>query len=636
MQNIYGDGLMNPRKFTHEKRHPVEKNVKDLTYKDLAKMARNEAEAFATNIIGEAPCYRTGSEVRYYKNQSLRVFISGPKQGRYSSFADDSARGDLFDLWRYVRGGNPHDAVMGYKNFAGLIDNKSQKTVKIDRGPSQEEIKLQEQKDIAKRMRTAQWIWKNASPKNGRDEGLAYLRGRGITIEPSSDAVRFRKISTQDLEKMGVKSDEIPKTPVTSIIFKATNGKGEISAVQQILITEGKKVAFDNPKRTNGYLVGASVLLGEVKEGKLAIAEGPETALSIHQATGIATMITLGTSNFTNISVPGNVDTMIIASDMDKSGVGLGSSLKAAQYWSRNGVNKAGIALPRLEEGDCNDVLQNEGNEAVAQVIETAFFPVKTRHDEVVLVTPDSRVAFHAWMKTGVSTSVRIPPVNKNTGKRIVNLDSAIEEHQKIAFLIGRKGFEFDTEYTEKHREDVKLIHVTDDSEEFLSSAKTAGYVESVIQQADIYAPQGIGQDDPVAITLRRKDADVLCAAGHMAIAVRATEVDSVDLSFMKGRNAIITPVGKGSSIDGTLEDRLNETGAETTRFTWQIFRPSKTGLEIVRNDIPKNYGAAEAVSEGWKGVAMGHLLLISELNRAQLERSSVQENSKPRDQVEL
>jgi hypothetical protein len=127
----------------------------------------------------------------------------------------------------------------------------------------------------------------------------------------------------------------------------------------------------------------------------------------------------------------------------------------------------------------------------------------------------------------------------------------------------------------------------------------------------------------------------VLCAAGHMAIAVRATEVDTVDLSFMKGRKAIIAPVGKGNSIDRALEDRLNETGAETTRLTWQIFRPSKTGLEIVRNDIPKNYGAAEAVSEGWKGVAMGHLLLISELNKAQIERSSIQEKPKSRDHLE-
>jgi hypothetical protein len=203
-----------------------EKNVKDLTFKDLAKMAREEAEAFATHIIGEAPTYRTGREVRYYENQSLVVFISGPKQGRYKSFADDQARGDLFDLWRYVRGGTPHDAVMGYKNYAGLDTAKGTETVKMNRGPSPEEVRRQEEKDIADRMRKAQWIWKNASPTEGREEGLTYLRNRGITIEPDSDTVRFRKLTQNDLGKMGVKPADMPADPVVSVIFKATNDLG--------------------------------------------------------------------------------------------------------------------------------------------------------------------------------------------------------------------------------------------------------------------------------------------------------------------------------------------------------------------------------------------------------------------------
>lgn len=609
----------------------MEKNVKDLTFADLAKRARNEAEAFATYIIGDKPRYRSSREVRFYENQSLVVFISGSKQGKFKSFVDDSptARGDLFDLWRYVRGGSPHDAVMGYKSFAGLVDADPNTKVVVNNGPSKEELERQEKEDIAKKMRTASWIWKNASPTDGREEGLKYLKGRGITIEPNPETVRFRTLSKADLEKMGITGKAVPDTPVTSIIFKATNNKGQISAVQQILTTNGVKANKNNPelenvKRTNGNLIGASVLLGEIGEdGKMIMAEGPETALSLHQATGIATMITLGTSNYTNVFIPKSVKTLIIATDMDKSGVGLGAALKAAQHWSRHGIENVGIAIPRTEDGDFNDILQAKGNDAVAQAVKKAFFPERTRNDEVVLVTPDSRVAFHAWMKTGVTTNVRIPPKNKITGKRVVNLDSAIEEHQKIAFLVGRKGFEFDREYLDKSRQDVRLIEVPDDSEAFLKHAKEPDYVQNIIQQADIYAPKGLGSKEPVAITLRRKDADALSEAGHMAIALRASEVEHLNLSFMNGRKAIIAPVGKGVSADDSLEDKLKEAGANTTRLTWQIFRPIQKGFEVVRSDIPQTYGAAEAVAEGWKGKAMADLLLISELNRAQIQHAN-------------
>jgi len=609
----------------------LEKNVKDLTFNDLAKMARDESEAFATHIIGEAPTHRSGREVRYYENQSLVVFISGQKQGRFKSFTDESARGDLFDLYRYVRGGSNHDAVMGYKRYAGLDHTDPGQTVEIKRGPTPEEIKRQEEKDIADRMRKAQWIWEKASKTEGREEGLAYLRNRAITVEPDADVVRFRKLDRNSLLKMGVKEHEIPSTPVVSIMFKATNSKGEISAVQQILTSDGKKLRCDNPKKTNGSLIDASVKIGEPSEdGTLIIAEGPETTLSLHQATGLPCAITLGTSNYTNMDMPSWVKTLIVASDMDESGVGLGSALKAAQHWISNGVEKAGIALPRIASGDFNDVHQQSGDAAVERAVEKTFFPDRVRNDDALLVTPDAKVAFHAWMRTGVSTVVRIPPLQRGSAERSpINLDSVIDSSKKSVILVGKTGFSFDKDYVEKNRQDVQLIEIEDDAEGFLARAHTDGYVQEVVQLADIYAPQGVGTKEPMAITLRRRDADALIEAGHKAIAIRPTEAGNIDLSFMKGRKAIVAPVGKGTSIDAVLCDRLDDAGADTTRLTWQIFHPTPKGLSIVRDDIPKTYGAAEAVAEGWKGKAMGDLLLISELNKAQIHLSApVEQNA--------
>lgn len=601
----------------------TQKDAKDLTFTDLAKMARDEAEAFSTHIIGEAPRYRTGREVRYLENQSLVVFISGNRQGKFKSFLDEEAKGDLFDLWRYIRGGNNHDAVMGYKAFAGIDQTSANQKVEVNKGPSKEELEKAEAQDIAKRKQTAQWIWRNASKTEGRDEAIEYFKGRSINFVPDSDTVRYKKLTKHDLEKMNIKPEHIPSDPVTSIIFKATNEKGELCAVQQILVSCGKKLACDNPKRTNGYLIGSSVKFGDVKSAKkIAMAEGPETAMSVHQATGLPTEVTLGTSNFTNIHIARSVDTLIIATDMDESGVGLASSLKAAQFWARNGIENTGIAIPRLDVGDFNDVAQAKGDEAVAKMIDTAFFPDRVRQDDVVLVTADSKVAFHAWVQSGISTAVRIPPINPKTGERSpINLDAAVSEEHKIVFVVNKDGFKIDSEYMEKHRKGVTIIVCDEEADAFLLNVRNAGYIRNLLEPADIYDPKGRGTTEPLAITLRRKDADALIDAGHRAVAIRPSESDQVDLSFMKGRKAIVAPLGKGTSADQTLFDRLAAAGAEVTKLTWQIFHPTADGLKIVRDDIPKTYGAAEAVAEGWCGKAMGDLLLISELNKAQISK---------------
>ena len=599
----------------------MEKQVKDLTFSDLAKMARQDAEAFATDIIGEGPTYRNGREVRYYENQSLSVGISGSKQGRYQSFTDDNVSGDLFDLHRYVRGGTPHDAAQRYKSFAGLIQSAPNERVLLKKGPTEEEVRRQEEKDIAERKGKAAWIWKNASITDGRDEGLAYLRGRGITTVPDTDTVRFRKLTSKDLEKMKVDPKDIPATPVVAVIFRAQDADGKTSAVQQVLTTNGRKVSFPMPKRTNGSMMGSSVnFAGSHDATKQLVAEGPETSMSLHEATGLNTKCTLGTSNYTNISVSKEVDTLIFGTDIDANNIGLAATLRAVQFWSRRGVANVGIAIPRLSLGDFNDVHQRDGADAVKKAVDHAFFPDKIRHDDVILVTPDARVAFHAWKKTGVSTAVKIPPVSRTDGSQPdINLDTVLEDHHRTVIIVESDAIKIDTSNVEKTRPDIMIIRSDDDCAVFLENAKTEGYIDALVSKADIYSPSAISDTGAIAITSRRKDADALVGAGHNAIAIRPSVVADIDLSFLDKKKVIIAPVGTGGAFESKLASRLEEQGNDVQRLAWQIFHPTPTGLTIVRDHIPKGYGAAEAVNEGWKGKAMKDLLLISKMNRDQL-----------------
>lgn len=273
-------------------------------------MLRGDPERFASALLGEEPTMRAGTNVRYLENQSLVVNVAGPSQGRFYSFTDSETKGDMIDLVRWHHGladdkAGRHEALEIAKHHLGISDNRID-PAKLPPEKSDEERRKEIEADEAKRIRTANWIWKKGSVTQGREEGMAYLKGRGITCNIPGNTLRFRKLTPADLKKMGVAEADIPKTPVTSLIFAARNKDGQITAVQQILTTQGKKVTFDNPKRTNGHMPGASVMLGDpTSSHRMTLVEGPETALSVFQATGIPTRSHLGPATSPGSPFPG-------------------------------------------------------------------------------------------------------------------------------------------------------------------------------------------------------------------------------------------------------------------------------------------------------------------------------------------
>ena len=53
---------------------------------------------------------------------SLKVCLSGTYAGQWRDWASDSDHGDLLDLWRFVKGLTPADAVKAAKSFLGIVD----------------------------------------------------------------------------------------------------------------------------------------------------------------------------------------------------------------------------------------------------------------------------------------------------------------------------------------------------------------------------------------------------------------------------------------------------------------------------------------------------------------------------------
>jgi len=609
--------------------------TKKATIPEISRMLKGDPERFASALLGEEPVTRSGTNVRYFENGSLVVNVSGPSQGRFYSFTDSDAKGDMIDLVRWHHGladdkSGRHEALEIAKHHLGISDGRIDPS-KLPKEKSQEERRAEIEADEAKRIRTANWIWKKGSETQGKEEGLAYLRGRGITCDVPPNVLKFRKLSPADLEKMGVARNDIPKTPVVSLIFAARNKEGQITAVQQVLTTEGKKVTFDNPKRTNGHMPGSSVTLGDPsKSHRMALVEGPETALSVYQSTGVPTQITLGSSNFTKVHIPKNVSELITVSDLEPTGVGLCSALKTAQHWKRHGVERSGIAIPpRLNDGDYNDVHQEFGEALVKKGIDGAYFPPEYNQDGTILVTPDARAAFFAWAKTGIEVAAKVPPKDKDTGKyRPFTIEGLVEERHNRVFIVGNPAFEIRDEALRKMRPQTEIVRLHEDSREFRKLAKTEGGMKAALQAADMYAPEGIGTKEPVFFSMRRADADALKLEGYKSVAVRSSALDRLDLGFMKGRSAIVAPLGKGTEQDRKMTEMLQSAGAETTRLTWQIFRADEAMPRIIRREIPSNFGAQEAVKEGWSGDALKDLVDISKANHEQISSTRQQDKA--------
>ena len=158
---------------------------KTATIDDIVAMTKDDPERFASSLLGEEPTQRTGMQVRYFDNQSLVVNTGGPSQGRFYNFTDPDAKGDMLDLVRWHRGLSDDkqgrkEAIAVTKSLLGLTNNTVDLAA-IPKQKSDEERKREIAEDEAKRIRTANWLWDMGSETDGREQGLAYLKGRGIT-----------------------------------------------------------------------------------------------------------------------------------------------------------------------------------------------------------------------------------------------------------------------------------------------------------------------------------------------------------------------------------------------------------------------------------------------------------------------
>lgn len=177
------------------------------------------------------------------------------------------------------------------------------------------------------------------------------------------------------------------------LIAISKNISGKVQAVQATYLDSktAKKAAVSNAKKTYGVLnIGNPIVIinrGLNKE-HIVVAEGVETALSIKEANPALTIYaTLGSSNFKHIPLTKETKSVLFCADND----GVNSSSQkvlrqASEVLSLKGIDAWQI-IPKQIKQDFNDVLKNEGVEAIRdylkhpQLLNKGICNEKLHHD---------------------------------------------------------------------------------------------------------------------------------------------------------------------------------------------------------------------------------------------------------------
>jgi hypothetical protein len=200
--------------------------------------------------------------------------------------------------------------------------------------------------------------WEGAEPITVNNGGVVYLGGRGISLIPGPEVLRFHP---------GLAHPKLKKK-MPAIIAKVT-GSEEPSFNVTWLRADGKdkaKIDKADQRRTFGSSRGGVVQLGDVVVGQpVLIAEGIESALTGMEATGLPGLASLGTSGLRNIELPESINEVIFCGENDEAN--RRALAKACPAFAEKGI-KVRVAMPPAGKKDLNDLVKGGESGGLAMV----------------------------------------------------------------------------------------------------------------------------------------------------------------------------------------------------------------------------------------------------------------------------
>ncbi|QSA98044.1 toprim domain-containing protein [Methylococcus sp. EFPC2] len=206
--------------------------------------------------------------------------------------------------------------------------------------------------------------WTEASSWDAPESGLlrTYLRHRGLVPEVLGRQLPLRLHLSLPYLEDGVCLGRYP-----AILALMSCAGGQPATIHRTFLTvDGGKAPVSSPKKLMPHASDRSLIGGAVRLGPassvLGIAEGIETALAVHQATGMTVWSALSCTFLERFAPPDGAERIVIWADRDENGAGQRSAEVLQKKLEAKGI-QASILLPPGSGMDWLDVLNRCGVE---------------------------------------------------------------------------------------------------------------------------------------------------------------------------------------------------------------------------------------------------------------------------------
>lgn len=308
---------------------------------------------------------------RVRESSARSMAMRGPKRGQWFDHKAGTG-GDLFDLVavEFCGLGSAQEdfprVLHEAARFCGMAEGQS---IDIDDLTARKATQRAEEarKEAAEAKRKAALVkalQAQSEPLTG-SPAAAYLKARGIEAMPGGWSY------LPPVPGLGV-----PHSGKPALAAWAIDADGTVTGGQRILINEdGSPAEVKIRKPAFGSIGGSPTrIAAQTDGGPLCIAEGPETAAAIAQATGFEVWAVFGAGQFATVPAPLDRQ-VILCPDRDAPGSPAAEAFnRACDELRRKGVNLwiARAPEPEASKRDLADTLQERGAEAVRAAIADA------------------------------------------------------------------------------------------------------------------------------------------------------------------------------------------------------------------------------------------------------------------------
>lgn len=303
----------------------------DARFEYVARLALAQADFLCRRWLPDGR--RSGSEwvARNPRrtDRALGSFSINLRTGRWADFATGDAGGDLISLRAYIDGATQGQALrrvaeeMGHDHVAGPCRPAADPVIRLHphRAPLPE---ITPTTEIA-------WALWSASREAAGTLVERYFETRGLPADATGH-VRF----VPHAHHHHAVTAPAMIAPVASLA-------GMHAVHVTYLDAGGAKSKLDPPRKMFGPVRGGGVWFG-IPRGRVAVAEGIETALAVLVSTGMSTVAALSASNLPNLQLPISAREIVIAADNDEAG--MRAAEVARDRWIAEGRDVQ-IAIPR-------------------------------------------------------------------------------------------------------------------------------------------------------------------------------------------------------------------------------------------------------------------------------------------------